>query len=58
MLKDLNLSQEAAQKVDADTPMGALAATLYQNFVENEGGAALDFSAMLPFFEKKSRTPS
>ena len=58
MLKDLNLSQEAAQKVDADTPMGALAATLYKNFVENEDGAALDFSAMLPFFENKSRTPS
>jgi 3-hydroxyisobutyrate dehydrogenase len=29
MLKDLRLSQQAAEAVDADTPMGALAAELY-----------------------------
>ena len=55
MLKDLILSQIAAESVDADTPMGDLAMTLYKTFVEKEDGAGKDFSAMLPRFEKKSR---
>ncbi len=55
MLKDLILSQIAAEGVDADTPMGYLAMTLYKTFVEQEGGAGKDFSAMLPRFEKKHR---
>jgi 3-hydroxyisobutyrate dehydrogenase len=53
MLKDLRLSQQAAQSADADTPMGALAMGLYQQFVEEENGAGRDFSAMLPRFEKR-----
>jgi 3-hydroxyisobutyrate dehydrogenase len=53
MLKDLRLSQQAAQSADADTPMGALAEKLYAQFVENEDGAGRDFSAMLPRFEKR-----
>ncbi|MFT4149994.1 MAG: 3-hydroxyisobutyrate dehydrogenase [Paracoccaceae bacterium] len=55
MLKDLNLSQQAAEGADADTPMGHLAARLYQDFVEHEGGRGRDFSAMLPRFEKRGR---
>ena len=55
MLKDLILSQIAAESVDADTPMGDLAKKLYKTFVEKEDGAGKDFSAMLPRFEKKSR---
>ena len=55
MLKDLGLSQQAAQSVDADTPMGQLAQALYQQFVEKEGGLGKDFSAMLPRFEKRRR---
>ncbi len=55
MLKDLRLSQEAAEVVDADTPMGAQAAALYARFVEKEGGRGMDFSAMLPRFEKRHR---
>ena len=55
MLKDLTLSQIAAEDVDADTPMGYLAMTLYKTFVEQEDGAGKDFSAMLPRFEKKRR---
>ena len=55
MLKDLRLSQQAAEAVDADTPMGQAAAQLYEQFVENEGGAGTDFSAMLPRFEKRGR---
>ncbi|RJK98527.1 3-hydroxyisobutyrate dehydrogenase, partial [Paracoccus siganidrum] len=48
MLKDLNLSQEAAASAGAQTPMGALARQLYDRFVEEEGGKGRDFSAMLP----------
>jgi 3-hydroxyisobutyrate dehydrogenase len=55
MLKDLRLSQQAAQSADADTPMGQAAMDLYAQFVEAEDGAGMDFSAMLPRFEKRSR---
>ncbi|WP_420858786.1 3-hydroxyisobutyrate dehydrogenase [Marivivens marinus] len=55
MLKDLGLSQMAAEAVDADTPMGAAALTLYRQFVEDEDGRGMDFSAMLPRFEKRGR---
>jgi 3-hydroxyisobutyrate dehydrogenase len=55
MLKDLSLSQMAAEGVDADTPMGQLAAALYRQFVEDEGGRGMDFSAMLPRFEGRGR---
>jgi len=55
MLKDLRLSQQAAQSADADTPMGEMAAELYRRFVEDEDGQGLDFSAMLPRFEKRGR---
>jgi 3-hydroxyisobutyrate dehydrogenase len=56
MLKDLRLSQVAAEAVDADTPMGQAAAALYTRFVEAEDGLGRDFSAMLPRFETKSRS--
>jgi 3-hydroxyisobutyrate dehydrogenase len=56
MLKDLRLSQVAAEAVDADTPMGQAAAALYTRFVEEEDGLGRDFSAMLPRFETKSRS--
>jgi len=55
MLKDLRLSQQAAESADADTPMGALAQALYAQFVENEDGEGRDFSAMLPRFEGRGR---
>ena len=55
MLKDLRLSQQAAESVDADTPMGKLAEALYAQFVEAEDGTGMDFSAMLPRFEKRGR---
>ncbi|MDU8912700.1 3-hydroxyisobutyrate dehydrogenase [Aestuariicoccus sp. MJ-SS9] len=56
MLKDLGLSQEAAEAADADTPMGHAALELYRRFVEDEDGKGRDFSAMLPRFEKRSRS--
>ena len=55
MLKDLRLSQRAAQAADADTPLGAAAAALYAAFVEEEDGAGRDFSAMLPRLEGRPR---
>ncbi len=55
MLKDLRLSQQAAESADAATPMGALAQALYARFVEEENGTGMDFSAMLPRFEKLGR---
>ncbi|QBY00702.1 3-hydroxyisobutyrate dehydrogenase [Rhodophyticola sp. CCM32] len=55
MLKDLRLSQQAADAADADTPMGQAATALYQQFVETEGGEGQDFSAMLPRFEARGR---
>jgi len=56
MLKDLRLSQQAAGSVNADTPMGEMARDLYTQFVENEDGLGMDFSAMLPRFEKRDRS--
>ena len=56
MLKDLRLSQKAAETADADTPMGRLATDIYAAFVENEDGSGRDFSAMLPRFENRGRS--
>ncbi len=56
MLKDLRLSQQAAEAVDADTPLGLDAKQLYEAFVEAEDGKGRDFSAMLPRFEKRRRS--
>ena len=56
MLKDLRLSQQAAEGADADTPMGELAARLYAEFVEREDGRGRDFSAMLPRLVVRGRT--
>ncbi len=55
MLKDLRLSQKAAETADADTPVGKLATELYEQFVEREDGNGRDFSAMLQRFEKRGR---
>ncbi len=46
MLKDLRLAMEAAKAAGADTPMGAKAAQLYEQFVE-AGHADSDFSAII-----------
>lgn len=54
MLKDLDLSQQAAEAVDAATPMGAQATEMYREFV-GEDGRGKDFSAMLPRLAKASR---
>jgi 3-hydroxyisobutyrate dehydrogenase len=46
MAKDLRLAQNAAQSVDAPTPMGAQARNLYAMFA-NGGHGGLDFSAII-----------
>ncbi|NDR54972.1 3-hydroxyisobutyrate dehydrogenase [Aliiruegeria sabulilitoris] len=56
MLKDLRLSQQAAEMADADTPLGEAATALYESFVEREDGAGKDFSAMLPRFAHRARS--
>ena len=56
MVKDLGLSQQAAESVGSDTPIGAAALADYIQFVDEEDGKGQDFSAMLPRFEKKKRT--
>jgi len=55
MLKDLTLAQQAAETVDADTPLGAAARALYAAFVDDENGRGRDFSAMLPRLAARGR---
>ncbi len=56
MLKDLKLAMEASQTAGASVPMGALAESLYQNFV-NLGGAAKDFSAIIKLLDGSWQKP-
>lgn len=46
MLKDLKLSQNEAKENKVNTPMGALATTLYANF-NSQGHSNMDFSAII-----------
>lgn len=46
MLKDLLLSQAAADSVQLDTPLGAKTTELYQHFVD-QGSGGSDFSAII-----------
>lgn len=57
MLKDLRLAMEAAQSVDAYTPMGSHAEELYGRFAER-GGAGKDFSAIIKMIEDSWVPPS
>ena len=51
MLKDLRLAMEAAQSVDAYTPMGAHAEELYTRFAEALGGGGKDFSGIIKMID-------
>jgi 3-hydroxyisobutyrate dehydrogenase len=53
MLKDLKLSQEAAETAGATTPLGAKAAELYRLFNEL-GNADKDFSGIINMLREKS----
>lgn len=51
MLKDLNLSQQAAQSAMMQTPLGEHARDLYKNFVEQSNGE-VDFSGIIKLFNR------
>ena len=57
MLKDLRLAMEAAQSVDAYTPMGAYAEELYTRFAEGLGGAGKDFSGIIRMIDDSWQAP-
>ena len=57
MLKDLRLAMEAAQSVDAYTPMGSDAEELYTRFAEQLGGANKDFSAIIKMIDDSWTAP-
>jgi 3-hydroxyisobutyrate dehydrogenase len=57
MLKDLRLAMEAAQSVDAYTPMGAEAEALFARFAEL-GGAHRDFSAIIKMIDDSWQAPA
>jgi 3-hydroxyisobutyrate dehydrogenase len=56
MLKDLKLAMHASQATGTSVPMGAMAESLYQNFV-NLGGAPKDFSAIIKLLDGSWRAP-
>jgi 3-hydroxyisobutyrate dehydrogenase len=57
MLKDLRLAMEAAQSVDAYTPMGAYAEELYTRFAEGLGGGGKDFSGIIRMIDDSWPAP-
>ena len=56
MLKDLRLAMEAAQSVDAYTPMGAQAEELFTRF-NDLGGAGKDFSGIIKMIDDSWQAP-
>ena len=54
MLKDLGLSQQAAEAAGAATPLGAAALDLYRRFAEG-GGAGTDFSGIINMLRATER---
>ena len=56
MLKDLKLATEAANDVNAYTPMGGQAEELFQRFV-NLGGGNKDFSAIIKMLDDSWKAP-
>jgi 3-hydroxyisobutyrate dehydrogenase len=54
MLKDLKLAREAAQSVNAATPLGAHAAEIYEEFVQT-GQSTSDFSGIINLLREHSK---
>ena len=52
MLKDLGLSQDAANRTGSSTPLGALALHMYR-ITCNSGYAEKDFGSVYDFLKKK-----
>ncbi|MBX2886248.1 MAG: NAD-binding protein, partial [Granulosicoccus sp.] len=57
MLKDMNLAQKAASESDTATPLGTHAQSLYQDYVNQQGGAE-DFSGISRFLRSGIRNDS
>ena len=57
MLKDVNLSQAAAEATGTPTPLGAHAAALYRQLVE-AGEGARDFSVIFRWLDGQARAPA
>jgi len=57
MLKDLRLAMEAAESVDAYTPMGSHAEELYARFSESLGGGGKDFSGIIRMIDDSWPAP-
>ncbi len=57
MAKDLDLALAALESTGTDARMGTLAAELYRHFAD-EGGAALDFSAIINTIRERSGASS
>ena len=55
MLKDLTLSQQAAEINGTPTRAGKLALDIYKDFVESRNGESLDFSAILQSLTSRSK---
>jgi 3-hydroxyisobutyrate dehydrogenase len=53
MLKDLKLAREAAESVNAATPLGAHAAEIYEQFAKR-GHSTLDFSGVINLVREQS----
>ena len=51
MLKDLKLSQDAAEFSKVNTPLGKMATEIYQHFTDSHHGD-LDFSGIIEFLQK------
>lgn len=54
MVKDMNLTQAAAESVSQATPLGAHALALYQDYA-NAGGNADDFSGIIRYLDTLNR---
>ena len=54
MVKDMNLTQAAAESVSQATPLGAHALALYEDYA-NAGGDAEDFSGIIRYLDKLNR---
>jgi len=54
MLKDMNLTQNAARSVELATPLGEQALALYQDYVD-AGGGPEDFSGIIKYLAKIDR---
>lgn len=54
MLKDMKLTQQAAESVNEATPLAAKALALYADYVDN-GGSAEDFSGIIRYIDGLAR---